>query len=308
MKRNYVVIIWVLSVVLLASCGQSKKPESLAEVKAEATSTIPEVTLNNGVKMPLLGFGTLYLTDTVGINSVAKAISVGYRLLDTAPVYGNEVEVGKGIRASGIDRKELFITTKLWVDDMGYDKAKKALEVSLQKLGVDYIDLYLIHRPRPKEDIRGSWQAMEELYEAGKIRAIGVSNFDAEQLDELLSYAKIKPAVNQIETHVFFQQFEAQQNLQKSGIQMEAWSPLADGRNDIFNNPVIAAIGKKYNKSSAQIALRWIVQRGIVAIPRTSDEAYMLENINIFDFELDEADMEQIAALDLNVTQFPEWE
>jgi 2,5-diketo-D-gluconate reductase A len=279
----------------------------LAEGIARAES-IPLVTLNNGVKMPVLGFGTLSLNDAVGENSVAEAISIGYRLLDTAATYGNEESVGKGIRKSGIDRKELFITTKLWVDDMGYEKTKKAFEVSLKKLGVEYIDLYLIHRPRPREDIKGSWKAMEELYLAGKIRAIGVSNFDAEQLDELLSYAEIKPAVNQIETHPFFHQAKAQERLQKMDIRMEAWSPLAGGRNDIFANPVLAAIGKKYGKSNAQVALRWIIQRGIITIPRTSNREYMLENLILFDFELDEADLNQIAALDLNTTQFPEWE
>ncbi|MDR1201350.1 MAG: aldo/keto reductase [Tannerellaceae bacterium] len=258
--------------------------------------------------MPILGFGTLSLNGATGENSVAEAISLGYRLLDTATTYGNEESVGKGIKKSGIDREELFITTKLWVDDMGYEKAKKAFDVSLKKLDVDYVDLYLIHRPRPREDIKGSWKAMEELYKAGKIKAIGVSNFDSEQLEELLSYAEIKPAVNQIETHTFFHQFETQELLQKMGIQMEAWSPLAGGRNDIFSNPVLATIGKKHNKSNAQVALRWIIQRGIITIPRTSDKEYMLENLNIFDFELDNDDLKQIATLNLNTTQFPEWE
>ena len=275
---------------------------------AQTERSAPTITLNNGVKMPILGFGTLELNGDVGINSVATAISIGYRFLDTAPVYGNEEAVGKGIKKSGIDRKELFITTKLWVDDMGYEGTKKAFEVSLKKLGVEYIDLYLIHRPRPRGEIRGSWKAMEELYEEGKIKAIGVSNFDKEQLEELLSYAKIKPAVNQIENHVFFQQSEMQEFLQKNNIQMEAWSPLAGGRNNIFTNPVLSAIGKKYRKSNAQIALRWIIQRGIVTIPRTSNIAHMLENINIFNFELNDDDIKQINSLDLNITQFPEWE
>ncbi|MFT4223252.1 aldo/keto reductase [Dysgonomonas sp.] len=297
MKKQSIILLWILLTFTLVSCGQSKRT---------VTTSIPTITLNNGVKMPVLGFGTLELRDSVGINSVAKAISLGYRLIDTAPVYGNEEEVGKGIKKSGIDRKELFITTKLWVSDMGYESTKKAFELSLQKLDVEYIDLYLIHRPRG--DIKGSWKAMEELYEAGKIKAIGVSNFDTGQLNELLSYAKIKPAVNQIETHLFFQQFEAQNTLKKLDIQMEAWSPLAGGRNEIFNNPVIASIGKKHNKTNAQIALRWIVQRGIATIPRTPNEKHMLENLNIFDFELDEADMKKIATLDLNTTQFPEWE
>ena len=267
---------------------------------------IPTVTLNNGVKMPILGFGTLELKDAVGEKSVAEAIALGYRLFDTANIYGNEEAVGKGIKKSGIDRKELFITTKLWVDDMGYESTKKALETSMRKLGTDYIDLYLIHRPRG--DVKGSWKAMEELYEAGKIKAIGVSNFDANQLKELLSYAKVKPVVNQIETHPFFQQFKEQKNLRKSGVQPEAWSPFAGGRNDIFNNPTLNAIGKKHNKTAAQVSLRWLIQRGIVAIPRTSDKEYMIENLNIFDFKLDKSDMKKIAGLDLNITQFPEWE
>jgi 2,5-diketo-D-gluconate reductase A len=296
-------LLWAaLSVLPFVAFAQSET-DGAARAK-----TIPFITLNNGVKMPVLGFGTMSLNGAMGENSVAEAISLGYRLLDTATTYGNEEAVGKGIKKSGIDRKELFITTKLWVDDMGYEKAKKAFEVSLKKLGVDYIDLYLIHRPRPRAEIKGSWKAMEELYKAGKIKAIGVSNFDAEQLEELLSYAEVKPAVNQIETHPFFHQFEAQELLQKLGIQMEAWSPLAGGRNDIFNNPVLAAIGKKYNKSNAQVALRWITQRGIITIPRTSERAYMLENLNIFDFKLDDDDLKQIATLNLNTTQFPEWE
>jgi 2,5-diketo-D-gluconate reductase A len=257
--------------------------------------------------MPILGFGTHSLNGVTAENSVAEAIAVGYRMFDTATTYGNEEYVGKGIKKSGIKREELFITTKLWVDDMGYEKAKKGFETSLRKLGIDYVDLYLIHRPRPHEDIKGSWKAMEELYKAGKIRAIGVSNFSAAQLDELLTYAEVKPAVNQIETHVFFQQNEEQDLLQKKGVQMEAWSPLAGGRSDIFNNPVLTAIAKKHNKSAAQVALRWIIQRGIITIPRTSERAHMLENLDIFDFNLDATDLTQITTLDLNTTQFPEW-
>lgn len=267
---------------------------------------VPMLTLNNGVKMPILGFGTLDLHNEIGENSVAKAISLGYRLLDTATIYGNEEAVGKGIEKSGIDREELFVTTKLWVDDSGYETTKAAFERSLQKLGLDYVDLYLIHRPRG--DVQGSWRAMEELYKAGKIRAIGVSNFTTEQLEELLSYAEIKPAVNQIEAHPFFQQYAAQEDMEKLGIQMEAWSPFAGGRNDIFNNPTLVSIGEKHNKTAAQVALRWLIQRGIVAIPRTSNPEHMMENMDIFDFELEESDIQQIVALDLDVTQFPEWE
>ena len=284
-----IVLLWILSILPLVSFAQ-----------------IQTVTLNNGVEMPILGFGTLELNDTVGVRSVAEAISLGYRLFDTANIYGNEEAVGKGIEKSGIDRKELFITTKLWVADMGYESAKKALETSMRKLGTDYIDLYLIHRPRG--DVRGSWKAMEELYEEGKIKAIGVSNFDAAQLEELLSYAKIKPALNQIETHPFFQQQEAQENLKNLGIQQEAWSPFAGSRNDIFNNPTLKAIGEKHDKTAAQVGLRWLIQREIVVIPRTSNRKHMMENLNVFDFELDESDMQKIAGLDLNITQFPEWE
>jgi len=269
-------------------------------------TTIETTTLNNGVKMPVLGFGTLYLNDELGVRCVAEAISLGYRLIDTATVYGNEASVGGGIRKSGINREELFVTSKVWVDDSGYEKAKKAFQTSLDKLGVDYLDLYLIHRPRG--DVKGSWMAMEELYKEGKIKAIGVSNFEADHLKDLMSYATVKPAVNQIETHAFFQQEKAKGTLKNYGIQMEAWSPLAQGRNGHFTNETLAAIGKKYNKNNAQVSLRWHYQRGIVAIPRSSQKAHMMENLNIFDFKLDESDMKTIASLDLNITQFPEWE
>ena len=267
--------------------------------------SIPTVTLNNGVLMPMLGFGTNTLKDSLGVRCVSEAISVGYRLIDTAHIYGNEEAVGEGIKQSGIDRKELFLTSKLWVDDSGYENTKKAFETSIKKLGVDYLDLYLIHRPRG--DVKGSWQAMEELCKAGKIRAIGVSNFEPEQLEELMGYAKIIPVINQIETHVFFQENISYPFLKSSETQMEAWSPFAAGRNEIFTNQTLAAIGKKHQKSIAQVCLRWHYQRGIVAIPRSSQKAHMIENLNIFDFELLESDMQTIATLDLNTTQFPEW-
>lgn len=269
-------------------------------------TTIENVSLNNGVQMPILGFGTLYLNDEKGAQCVADAISLGYRLIDTATVYGNEKAVGAGIKKSGIDRKELFVTSKVWVDDSGYEKAKKAFQTSIDKLGTDYLDLYLIHRPRG--DVKGSWKAMEELHKEGKIKAIGISNFEDHQIDEILEYATIKPAVNQIETHAFFQQSKARKSLMDYGVQMEAWSPLAQGRNGLFTNETLATIGKKYNKNNAQVSLRWHYQRGIVAIPRSSQKAHMMENLNIFDFELDDSDMKTIAALDLNKTQFPEWE
>lgn len=270
------------------------------------SSSIPKVKLNNGVEMPMLGFGTNTLRGEIGVKSVSDAISVGYRLIDTAKIYGNEESVGEAIKKSGIEREELFLTSKLWVDDSGYDSTKDAFELSINKLGTDYLDLYLIHRPRG--DVKGSWQAMEELYLEGKIKAIGISNFNAHQIDGLMAYAKVKPAVNQIETHVFNQQIEAHQYLKKTDIQMEAWSPFAAGRNGIFTNKTIADIGKKYNKRNAHVCLRWLFQRDIVAIPRSSNKAHMIENLDIFDFELSEADMNTIAQLDLNLTQFPEWE
>jgi len=276
-----------------------------AAIDPKKQISIPTVTLNNGVLMPRLGFGTNTLNGEIGTRSVSDAISVGYRLIDTAHIYGNEQAVGEGIKQSGIDRKELFITSKLWVDDSGYEKTKKAFETSIQKLGVEYLDLYLIHRPRG--DVKGSWQAMEELNKVGKIRAIGVSNFEPEQLDELIAYAKIPPVINQIETHVFFQENKSYPYLKNSNTQMEAWSPFAAGRNEIFSNSTLAEIGKKHEKSIAQVCLRWHFQRGVVAIPRSSQKAHMIENLNIFDFELDESDMKTIATLDLNRTQFPEW-
>jgi 2,5-diketo-D-gluconate reductase A len=272
---------------------------------SSAEIAIDKVTLNNGTKMPILGFGTLYLNGEVGTKCVADAISLGYRLLDTAKVYGNEEAVGAGIKLSGIKREELFLTSKLWVDDSGYENAKKAFDVSLKKLGTDYLDLYLIHRPRG--DVKGSWKAMEELNAAGRIKAIGVSNFDEQQLKDLIADSKVKPAVNQIETHAFFQEQGAYDYLKKYGVQMEAWSPFAQGRNGLFTNTTTAEIGRKYNKTVAQVCLRWHYQRGIVAIPRSSQKGHMKENLEIFDFKLDESDMMKISKLDLNKSQFPEW-
>jgi len=271
----------------------------------ETKGLIPTKQLNNGVQMPMLGFGTNTLNGAICERCVSEAISVGYRLIDTAKIYGNEKFVGAGIKLSGINREELFITSKLWVDDFGYENTKKAFEVSLNKLDLEYLDLYLIHRPRG--DVKGSWRAMEELYMEGKIKAIGVSNFDSNQISDLLVDAKIKPVINQIETNVFFQQHNSHEALLKYEIQMEAWSPFAAGRNGVFENELLAKIGKKYNKSNAQVCLRWLFQRDIIAIPRSSQKAHMIENLDIFDFELDKTDVESIATLDLNTTQFPEW-
>jgi 2,5-diketo-D-gluconate reductase A len=289
---------------MFLSFGTSKLFGSL---NSEITgSSIETITLNNGIKMPILGFGTLTLNGEVGERCVSDALSLGYRLLDTATIYGNEASVGAGIKLSGVKREELFVTSKVWVDDSGYEKTKTAFETSLNKLGLDYLDLYLIHRPRG--DVKGSWKAMEELYKEGKIRAIGVSNFEPHQLSDLISTNEIKPAVNQIETHAFFQQPHAHEVLKQSSVQMEAWSPFAEGRNGLFTHETLASIGRKYNKTNAQVSLRWHYQRGIVAIPRTSQKAHMIENLDIFDFSLDESDMKTISGMDLNVTQFPEWE
>lgn len=267
---------------------------------------VERIALNNGVQMPVLGFGTLYLNGEAGTQNVADAISRGYRLIDTATIYNNEEAVGAGIKRSGIGRKELFVTSKVWVDDSGYEKAKKAFETSLNKLGLDYLDLYLIHRPRG--DVKGSWKAMEELYKEGRIKAIGVSNFTPAQIKDLMAGSSVKPVVNQIEAHAFFQQPADLEFLKKNDIRMEAWSPFAQGRNGLFTNQVLAGIGRKYNKTNAQVSLRWHYQRGIVTIPRTSQVAHMEENLNIFDFKLSNSDMKSIANLDLNVTQFPEWD
>jgi 2,5-diketo-D-gluconate reductase A len=263
------------------------------------------VTLSNGVKMPALGFGTFTLKGDIGERSVATALALGYRLIDTAAIYGNEEAVGAAIKKSGIDRASLFITTKLWQSDSGYENTKKALEVSMKKLGVDYVDLYLIHWPRG--DVRGSWRAMEELYEAGKVKAIGVSNFEPEQLHALMRTARIKPMVNQIELHPFFQQKEAQKANEKLGIHVQAWSPFAQGRNNFFTTPVLEAIGKKHNKSVAQVTLRWLLQKDLSTIPRTAERSEMMENIDILDFKLDTLDMQKISELDLKATLFPEW-
>jgi 2,5-diketo-D-gluconate reductase A len=269
-------------------------------------SLIPSVTLNNGVQMPCLGLGTMTLNGNVGVSRVADAISMGYRLIDTAMIYGTEPEVGAGIKQSGINRKEIFITSKLWKADMGYENAKKGFQTSIDKLQTDYLDLYLIHRPSGG-DWTGSWKAMEELYHEGKIRAIGMSNADFDQMDYLIKNSDVKPAVHQIETHAFFQEGKAYDYLKQRGVQMEAWAPLAEGRNGLFTNPTLAAVGKKHNKTVAQVSLRWHYQRGIIAIPRSRQKAHIAENLNIFDFSLEDSDMASISALDLNTTQFPEW-
>lgn len=287
--------------LLLAGLGSTE----LLTAAGQSGPKIPIVKLNNGISMPMLGLGTMTLEGAKGAQCVADAISLGYRLLDTATIYRNEEAVGEGIAQSGIRRDELFITTKLWVSDSGYENAKKAFERSLNKLRMEYVDLYLIHRHRG--DVQGSWKAMQELHAAGKIKAIGVSNFDVPQMEMLSADGGMKPALNQIETHAFFQQSAAQEALKKYGVQMEGWSPFAEGRNNLFADRTLAKIGTKHKKTNAQVTLRWLLQRGIVAIPRTSQKIHMIENLDIFDFELDASDLRSLAALDLNVTQFPEW-
>lgn len=255
-------------------------------------------TLTNGVKMPLEGFGVFQVeSGDVCEKAVTDALEAGYRLIDTASAYFNEEAVGKAIKASGIPREELFITTKIWIQDAGYENAKKAFNVSLEKLGLDYLDLYLIHQPM--NDYYGSWRAMEELYEEGKIRAIGVSNFYPERLADLCTNARIKPMVNQVELHPFFQQPEALKNMQEFGVQPEAWGPLAEGKHGIFTNEMLTEIAKKYGKTIAQVVLRWNTQRGVVIIPKSINKNRIEENFNIWDFSLSEEDMTAINTLDL---------
>ena len=261
------------------------------------------VILNNGVEMPILGFGVYQVTDPNECEtSVFEAINAGYRLIDTAQAYGNEEAVGKAIKKSGVAREELFITTKLWVSDVSYDKAKKAFEKSLKNLGLDYLDLYLIHQPYG--DVHGAWHAMEELYKEGRIRAIGISNFQPDRVMDMIVFNEVVPAVNQIETHPFNQHVETQKFLVENKVQIESWGPFAEGRNDIFKNELLASIGKKYNKSIAQVILLWLTQRGVVVIPKSVRKERIIENLNIFDFKLSPEDMEAIASLDTGKSLF----
>ncbi len=262
-----------------------------------------KVKLNNGVEMPILGFGVFQVTDLAECErSVVDAIETGYRLIDTAQSYMNEEAVGKAIKQSGITREELFITTKLWIHANGYEGAKKAFENSLRKLQLDYLDLYLIHQPYG--DVYGEWRALEELYKEGKVRAIGVSNFHPDRLMDLIVHNEIVPAVNQVETHPFHQQNDAQQFMTENKVQIESWGPFAEGRNNIFRNDLLQSIGNKYNKSIAQVILRWLTQRGVVVIPKSVRKERMAENFNSLDFELSNEDMEAIKTLDTNASSF----
>lgn len=253
-------------------------------------------TLNNGVEMPMLGYGVYQVSNEECERCVLDAISVGYRAIDTAQSYGNEEAVGSAVQKCGVPRDELFLTTKVWISNAGYEAAKDSIDRSLQKLRTDYIDLLLIHQPFG--DYYGTYRAMEEAYKAGKLRAIGVSNFYPDRLIDLCQFVEVTPAVNQVETHVFQQQKTAHEYMEKYGVQHESWGPFAEGRKDFFSNPVLTEIGRKYGKSSAQTALRFLLQSNVMVIPKSTHKERMAQNIDVFDFTLSEADMEAIRKLD----------
>ncbi|BCM08505.1 2,5-diketo-D-gluconic acid reductase [Ralstonia solanacearum] len=261
------------------------------------------VVLNNGLHMPIVGYGVFQIADANECQrSVADAIETGYRLIDTAASYMNEEAVGKGLRSSGIARDQLFVTSKLWVQETGYERTQQAIEKSLRRLQLDYLDLYLIHQPFG--DVHGSWRAMEDAYRAGKLRAIGVSNFHPDRLMDIKAFNEIAPAVNQVEVNPFQQQLESIPFMNDIGVRAEAWAPFAEERNGLFQNEALLAIAERYGKSVGQVVLRWLVQRGIVALAKSVRKERMAENIAVFDFELDDADMARIAALDTNTSSF----
>lgn len=261
------------------------------------------ITLNNGVKMPTLGYGVYQIADQDECERcVLDAISVGYRSIDTAQAYGNEEAVGRAIKKSSVPREEFFITTKVWISNAGYEKAKKSIKESLAKLELDYLDLLLIHQPFG--DYYGTYRAMEELYKEGKIKAIGVSNFYPDRLIDLIQFNEIVPAINQVETHVFNQQVKANEIMKKYGVQIESWGPFAEGRNNLFTNEILKTVGEKYNKSTAQVALRYLIQRGVVVIPKSVNKERMIQNFDVFNFELSKEDMDVIAKLDKEESAF----
>jgi 2,5-diketo-D-gluconate reductase A len=262
-----------------------------------------KVVLNNGVEMPILGFGVFQVPDPEECErSVYEALHAGYRLVDTAAAYLNEAAVGHAIRRSGVPREEIFVATKLWVQDAGYDSAQKAFEKSLAKLQLDYLDLYLIHQPYG--DVYGAWRAMEELYRAGRTRAIGVSNFQSDRLMDLIVHNTVVPAVNQIETHPFCQQIETQKFLQENQVQIESWGPFAEGKNHIFENALLLPIAREHHKTVAQVILRWLIQRHVVAIPKSVRKERIVENFAVFDFELSQEEMASISTLDTKASLF----
>lgn len=260
------------------------------------------VKLSNGVEMPILGYGVYQVTPEECERCVSDALSVGYRMIDTAQAYYNEEGVGRAVKKSGIPREELFLVTKVWISNAGYEKAKASIDESLRKLQTDYIDLLLIHQPF--NDYYGTYRAMEEAYKAGKLRAIGVSNFYPDRFIDLAEFCDIKPMVNQVETHVFNQQRQPQEIMKEYGTQIMSWGPFAEGRNDFFTNPVLKAIGEKYGKSVAQTALRFLIQRDVVVIPKSTHKERMMQNLDVFDFSLSAEDMETIGKLDKGESLF----
>ncbi len=260
------------------------------------------ITLSNGIKMPQLGYGVYQVSKDECERCVLDALAVGYRHIDTAQSYFNEEEVGSAIKKSGIPREEIFITSKVWIEHYGYEETKKSIMESLRKLQTDYIDLMLLHQPFA--DYYGAWRALEDLYEEGKLKSIGISNFYPDRMVDICAFSRIKPMVNQVETHPFNQQIEAQKWMEKYGVQIEAWAPFGEGRGNMFTNPVLAEIGKKYGKTVAQTILRWQIQRGIVVIPKSVHKERMEENFNVFDFELTQEDMDSIAKLDTKTSSF----
>ena len=261
-----------------------------------------EVTLNNGVTIPILGFGVFQIPAAETKQAVLDAIEAGYRHFDTAQAYANEREVGQAIAESGLPREEFFITSKVWLDHYGYEKARQSVLDSLEKMGLDYLDLMLLHQPF--SDYYGAYRALEDLYREGKLRAIGVSNFYPDRLSDLVAFTEITPQINQVETHPFNQQIFAQENMVKNIVQIESWATFAEGRNGIFTNPVLEEIGRKYGKSTAQVMVRWQVQRGIVCLTKTVKPERMKENLDVFDFELSDEDMKAIAGLDTKTSLF----
>lgn len=263
---------------------------------------VPNVTLNNGVEMPVLGFGVFQIPPDETEQAVATALEVGYRSLDTASSYQNEEAVGRAIRASGISRDDLFVTTKLFIQSPGEDRARAAFEASLERLGLDHVDLYLIHQPLG--DYYSFWRAMEQIHADGLARAIGVSNFYPDRLVDLIDHNQVTPAVNQIETHPFFQRHADQEVMGEHGVQMEAWGGFAEGRNDLFSNPLLASIGESHDKSIAQVVLRWLIQRDIVVIPKSVHRGRMEENLDVFDFTLTDDELNRISTLDTGESLF----
>lgn len=260
------------------------------------------VTLKNGIQMPQLGYGVYQVGKETCERCVLDALETGYRLIDTAQAYGNEKEVGDAIRKSGIPRKEIFLTTKVWIDSFGYDRCKESVEHSMEKLGTDYVDLFLLHQPFG--DAYGAWRALEEFYEKGRVRAIGVSNFYADRFVEFSNFNKIAPMVNQIEVHPLDQQAEQLKWAEKYGARVEAWAPFGEGRGGLFENEILKSIGQKYGKTTAQVMLRWNLQRGVIMIPKSVHRERMEENFSVFDFTLDDSDMQKIAALDQKKSAF----